>query len=82
MLNKTSPGILRDDLRSKTYYFSYNQTGSTYSAAVRNCKSLGWGWDVASFQTLFEFKNSKNILNDEQSELYLKSIHNLKLVNL
>ena len=80
MINKTNPGVLVDGSKGKTYYFNYNQTGSTFSTAVKNCKSLGRGWDVASFQTLFEFKTSKYIYNDEQSELYLKSIHNLKLV--
>ena len=82
MINKTNPGVLVDGSKGKSYYFNYNQTGTTYSTAVRTCQILGWGWDVASFQTLFEFKNSKNILNDKQSDLYLKSIHNLKLVNL
>jgi len=78
LINKTNPGVLVDGSKGKTYYFNYNQTGSTFSTAVKNCKSLGRGWDVASFQTLFEFKTSKYIYNDEQSELYLKSIHNLK----
>merc|ERR1712032_292393 len=78
LINKTNPGVVEDGSKNKTYYFNYKQTGSTYSAAVKTCKSLGEGWDVASFQTLFEFKNSRYILNDKHSDFYLKSIHNLE----
>ena len=80
LINKTNPGVLEDGAKSKTYYFNYYYYGETYSTAVRNCKSLGKGWDVASFQTLFEFKTSLYLLNDKHSALYLKSLYNLELV--
>ena len=80
LINKTNPGVLEDGAKSKTYYFNYYYYGETYSTAARNCKSLGKGWDVASFQTLFEFKTSLYLLNDKHSDLYLKSLYNLELV--
>ena len=82
LINKSNPGVLEDGSKAKTYYFNYYYYGSTYSNAEKTCKSLGKGWDVASFQTYFEFKTTRYLLDDQYSNVYLRSIYNLELVYL
>ena len=82
LINKSNPGVLEDGSKAKTYYFNYYYYGSTYSNAEKTCKSLGKGWDVASFHAYFELKTSRYLLNDRYSKVYLHSLRNLELVYL
>ena len=78
MIRKPNPGVTAEGAKLKTYLFNYYYIKTNYWDAVRVCKELGHNWDVASFQALFELKNNRNILNDDYSDIYLKSLRNIR----
>merc|ERR1712183_825987 len=59
----------------KSYYYNYYNTNTPYYSAVTACKKIGYGWDIASFNSTFNFANGKLVFHDK---LYKRSEKNIQ----
>merc|ERR1712096_112777 len=59
--------LLKNDSKTKEYYFNYYQTGTTYINARKICQNKGRGWDVANFQALLPKGEKGEFLNYKTS---------------
>jgi len=59
--------LLKNDSKTKEYYFNYYQIGTTYEDARKICQNKGRGWDVASFQAFLPKGERGEFLNYERS---------------
>ena len=59
--------MLKNDSKTKEYYFNYYQIGTTYEDARKICQNKGRGWDVASFHAFLPKGERGEFLNYERS---------------
>ena len=74
LIRESRQGVFKNGTKEKDLYFNYYNTGASYWNAVQRCRSRGSGWELASFQALFEFKDEQLLTND----LYVSSIYNIE----
>ena len=68
-------GIPQDNVKFTSYYFYYYYYGTSFKHADKVCRSKGEGWQVATFQTLFEFEDMDV---KAYGDLYEKSLRNIE----
>jgi len=59
LIRDSRQGVSKTAAKNKKCYYSYYYTARSYYAAVAECKKKGNGWDLASFQAVFEFKGTE-----------------------
>ena len=59
LIRDSRQGVSKTAAKNKKCYYSYYYTARSYYAAVAECQKKGNGYDLASFQAVFEFKGTE-----------------------